>query len=642
LAKRNIKFKTETRKLLDLVIHSLYSHSEIFLRELISNASDAIDRLRFLRLTNKELAGKKIKFRIKVSADKEKKELIISDNGIGMGDKELIENIGTIARSGTGAFLESLDKDSKKIPEFIGQFGVGFYSSFMIADKVIIETKMAGATEAYRWESDGGGDFSIETIEKENVGTDIILHLNDNHLEYLEEHRIRTIVKKYSDFIEYPVVMDVEQVVTPEKDGKPAKTKIAEETLNSQQAIWMKTASKVKDEEYQEFYKHISNDFQEPLEKIHYHAEGLSEFNALLYLPAHTPFDLMFSDDKPKGIQLYVKRVFIMDDAEALMPRYLRFVKGVVDSADLPLNVSREILQKDRQLQRIKTSLVKKVLDTLKEKMTSDREAYDKFFKELGGIVKEGIAVDYENKEKILNLLLFESTTTKSGETTSLEEYISRMPEEQKEIYVITGEKRLDLENSPYLESLKNKNFEVLFLLETIDELILQHMNEFQGKKFKLITKGTMDLEEGEAKEKKQETLNKHSEEFKGLLEHIQKKLDENVKEVRLTNRLVSSPVCLVTDEQDMGANMERLMKAMRQDVPPSKRILEINPEHKMIQSMHNLYKGSKSSLEVDTFIDLLYNQAIISEGGRISDPGHFLGILTDLMSEKLDRIQSS
>ena len=637
MAAKKHKFKTETQKLLDLVIHSLYSHPDIFLREIISNASDACDRLRLQMLSDKSLKNEKSDFKIKIIRDEKSNTLTISDNGLGMNEEELLNNLGTIARSGTKNFLESLKqkKDNPEQIELIGQFGVGFYSSFMVSSRVIVETRKAGEEESFRWESDGSGSFTIDKIDKKTRGTDIIIHLKDEFKKYLEDYEIKSIVKKYSDYIEYPVLMDVEKYIPKKDDEKEPKKEIEEETLNSQKAIWTRSPKEVKEDEYKEFYKQLTHDYTDHYAKIHYRVEGVTEYTALLFIPAKAPFDLMFAAEKFKGIHLYVKRIFIMDDAEALMPRYLRFVKGVLDSSDLPLNVSREILQQDKLLAKIKTNLVKKVLDTLAQKKEKDKDKYLDFFKELGGILKEGLASDFENQKKIMELLLFESTSTKPGEYVSLDEYVKNMPSDQKEIYYITGESRAEVENSPHLEAFNKKKFEVLYLTDSIDELISQHMNEYEGKKIKSVLKGDLDLSSTEEeKESNKKALSEKQDSFKGLLELIQKKLDENVKEVRLANRLVSSPACLVTDEFGMSSSMERLMKSMNQNVPKTKRIFELNPDHSIIKLLNELYV--KDRKKTDDYIVLLYNQALIAEGGKLDNPDKFSGIFSNVMEENI------
>ncbi len=631
--KRNMQFQTETQKLLHLVIHSLYSNAEIFMRELLSNASDALDKLRFLMLSDKTLASESNDFAIRISVDKSKKTLTISDNGIGMNEDELVENLGTIARSGTGNFIESL-KDDKDAPSLIGQFGVGFYSAFMVASSVSVVTRKAGTGQAFRWESSGEGTFTIDPAERTERGTDIILTLKDDCIEYLEEYRIRSIVKKYSDFIEYPVRMDVEKSVPVEGSDEKYEKQTITETLNSQKAIWMKKPAEISDEEYSEFYKHISHDYEKPFDRIHYSAEGATEFSALLYLPSRMPFDLLMQGDRMRGVQLYVKRVFIMDDAEALMPRWLRFVKGVVDSSDLPLNVSREILQQDRILAKIKSNLVKKIIDSMKSRLESDRAGYTEFFKSLGSIIKEGVAIDYENRDKILDLLLFESTATKPGELITLDAYVSAMPEDQKEIFVLTGDSRAELEKSPYLEAVRKKSYEVLFFTDPVDEWILPQMPEYKGKRFRSLAKG--DLPEGSDEEKKQQ--DKQREDLKGLVEWLNTRFKDKIKEVRISNRLVTSPSCLVADEHDMGAHMEQLMKAMRQDVPKAKRILEINGEHDLVTRLNQLCADETQSTLAGELADALYANAVIAEGGKLEDPASFGEFFSKLLLEHAGR----
>ncbi|MBU0579893.1 MAG: molecular chaperone HtpG, partial [Candidatus Margulisbacteria bacterium] len=559
--KEQFEFKTEVKQLLDLVIHSLYSHKDIFLRELISNAADAVDRFRFESLTNQDLLEDNADWKIKIIPNEKSKTLTISDNGTGMSHEELIEHLGTIAKSGTKEFMQKIkDSKSNNALELIGQFGVGFYASFMVADKVTVITRKAKAEKAYKWISQGEGGFEIEEAEKTQRGTEVILHLKKEDYEYLQEDRIREIIKKYSDFIEHPIVMDVEKEEYPkDKEGnpdykaKPTK-KIEEEILNSRKAIWAKAKNEVSPEEYKEFYKHIAHDFNDPCKTIHYSAEGTSEFKALLYFPSKAPLDIFYRE-KQKGLQLYVKRVFIMDDPEALLPQYLRFVKGVVDSSDLPLNVSREILQQDAQLGRIKKNLVNKILNTLKEMKEKEYEEYVKFYKEFGPILKEGLHTDYEYKEKLADLLLFETTKTTAGKFRTLEQYVQEMFKDQKDIFYITGEKRVELEASPHLEAFKKKNWEVLFMTDPIDEWIVNDLLEYNKKHFKPINKGEIDLRDQKQKEESQEK----QEQYKNLLELMKKKLINEVKEVRFTSRLTDSASCLVDDEQAMSEQMLRM-----------------------------------------------------------------------------------
>ncbi|MGD0845920.1 MAG: molecular chaperone HtpG, partial [Geobacteraceae bacterium] len=553
MTKATKKFETEVQQLLDLVIHSLYSNRDIFLRELISNASDAIDKVRFESHSSEAVMEGNAEWRIKIIPDKGAGTLTIRDNGIGMSILEVEENIGTIARSGTRSFMESIKgKSLQDNPELIGQFGVGFYSSFMVADRVTIITRKGGQdkTGGCLWESTGDGSYTIEEYEKEGRGTDVILHLKEDMLEYLDEWRIRSIVKKYSDYVQYPIVMDITREETPKGvDGKEIEgagtiEKTTEEILNSMKAIWTRPKSEVTDEEYEEFYKHISHDFEKPLKTIHYSAEGVSEFKALLYIPAHKPFDLFLREHK-RGVHLYVKRVFITDNCEAVLPDYLRFMKGVVDSSDLPLNVSREILQEDVQIKRIQKNLVGKVLTTLAEMKDKSGEDYLKFYREFGPVLKEGIHFDHASKDKLQELVLFESSKTEPGAYVSLKEYTERMPEGQKEIYFITGTSRKALEGSPHLEIFRSKGYEVLFMLDPVDEWVVQSLNEFDGRKLKAVDRGDVELgseEEKKEQEAKKEEQVKH---YRDLLEFIRETLKDKVKEVRLSGRLTDSACCL-------------------------------------------------------------------------------------------------
>jgi molecular chaperone HtpG len=627
------------QQLLDLVIQSLYSNKDIFLRELVSNASDAIDKIRFDAHSNESILEGNADWKIKLVVDKAAGTLTISDNGVGMTMAEVEENIGTIARSGTRAYLESLNsKEVRDNPELIGQFGVGFYSSFMVADKVTIVTRTAGDKAAgCRWESTGDGSYTIEDSVKETRGAEITLHLKEEMKEYLDEWKIRSIIKKYSDYVQYPIVMDITREELPRGiDGKPIEgaekiKKIEEETLNSMKAIWTRPKSEITEEEYEEFYKHVSHDYDKPLKTIHYAAEGTSEFRALLYLPSHRPFDLFFREHK-KGVQLYVKRVFITDNCEHLVPDYLRFVKGVVDSSDLPLNVSREILQEDVQLKRIEKNLVGKILSTLAEMKEKDNEQYLKFFNEFGPVLKEGLHSDHANKEKLQELVLFESSTKEAGELVSLKEYVERMPEGQTEIYFITGTSRSLVEKSPHLEIFKKKGYEVLFLLDPVDEWVAQALTEYDGKKLKAVDRG--DLELGTEEERKEQEAKKEEQgkQHKGLLEFVKEKLADSVKEVRFSGRLTDSACCLVADDYGMNANMERILKAMNQDVPESKRILELNPDHPLIGVLSDLYEQDKDNPRLADYSELLLDQALLTEGSPIKDPLRFTKLVTELM----------
>ena len=639
MSKTTKKFETEVQQLLDLVIHSLYSNKDIFLRELVSNASDAVDKVRFEAHSNEALLEGNADWKIKIIPDKTAGTLTIRDNGIGMTTAQVEENIGTIARSGTRAYLENLkSKQVTDNPELIGQFGVGFYSSFMVADKVVIETRIAGDKAAgCRWESTGDGSYTVEECVKETRGTDVILHLKEEMKEYLDEWKIRSIIKKYSDYVQDPIVMDITREEAPRGiDGKPIEdaekiTKIEEETLNSMKAIWTRSKSEITDEEYEEFYKHISHDYDKPMKTIHYAAEGTSEFRSILYLPSHRPFDLFFREHK-KGVQLYVKRVFITDNCEHLIPDYLRFVKGVVDSSDLPLNVSREILQEDVQLKRIEKSLVNKILSTLAEMKEKDNEQYLKFFKEFGPVLKEGLHFDYANKEKLQELVLFESSTKEAGQLVSLKEYVERMPEGQTEIYFITGTSRSLVEKSPHLEIFKKKGYEVLFLLDPVDEWVAQALTEYDGKKLKAVDRGDLELGTEEERKELEAKKEEQGKQHKDLLDFFSQKLAECVKEVRFSARLTDSACCLVADDFGMNANMERILKAMNQDVPESKRILELNPDHPLITVLSDLYEKDKEDPRLADYGELLLDQALLTEGSPIKDPLRFTKLVTELM----------
>lgn len=639
MSKTTKQFQTEVQQLLDLVIHSLYSNRDIFLRELISNASDAIDKVRFEAHSDESLLENNSDWKIKIIADKEAGTLTILDNGIGMSIEEVEDNIGTIARSGTKSFMQALkEKASNDNPELIGQFGVGFYASFMVADKVTLFTRKAGSVkDGCCWESTGNGSYTIEKCKREQRGTEIVLHLKEELTEYLDEWKIRSIVKKYADYIQYPVVMDITRT-EPVKgvDGKEIEgggtiEKVEEETLNSMKAIWTRAKNEVTEDEYNEFYKHISHDFEQPFRTIHFAAEGTSEFKALVYLPAHKPFDMFFADRK-KGLQLYVKRVFITDKCEELIPDYLRFVKGVVDSSDLPLNVSRELLQEDVQLKRIQKSLVSKVLSTLAEIKDKTYDEYVSFWKEFGQVLKEGVHFDFANKEKLQELILFESSATENGTLVSLKEYVARMPESQKEIYFLTGSGREALEQSPHLEAFRAKGYEVLFMTDPVDEWVVQSITEYDSKQLKAVDRGDISIdseEEQKEKEKKRESAEK---EYSELISLINEKLKDKIKEVRFSNRLTDSACCLVADDYGINANMERIMKAMNQSIPESKRILELNPEHAILKAMSNIHKQDKDSVALSDYAELLYDQALLTEGSAIKDPLRFTKLVSNLM----------
>ncbi len=630
----NYEFKTEVHQLLDLVINSLYSHKDIFMRELISNASDAIDHIRYQSLTQPDMAENDTHWKIKIIPDEKANTLTISDNGIGMTHDEIIQNLGTIAKSGTREFLNTI-KENKGDVNMIGRFGVGFYSSFMVADKVEVVTRTSKG-KAHKWSADGPGGFHLEETEKTGRGTDIILHLKKESHDYLQEYEIRGVVKKYSDFIEFPIVMDVEREAPPQKpEDKAGETpepekKIVEETLNSRKALWAKAKNQIKPEEYIEFYRHIAHDFNDPLETIHYQAEGTIEFKALLYIPKQAPFDL-FMRDADKGIHLYINRVFIMNDAKTLLPNYLRFVKGVVDASDLPLNVSREILQQDANLEKIRKNLVKKILGTLQTMRVQEYDKYLTFYKAFGQVLKEGLHFDPGNKDAIAELLLFESTKAEKENNRSLDAYLQDMPETQKSIYYILAEDRHAALASPHLEVFKSKNIEVLIMTETIDEWIVQSLVEYKQKPLKSVGKGELDLDESE-KQKLEEENREKKVEYHDLVELMKTKLASEIKEVRFSQRLTDSPACLVLDEMGMSKHMQELFKAAGQEMPPQKNILEINAKHALIEKMNSLFRADKDSPELSDYIDLLYDQTLLTAGYKIKDPAGFSRRVTKLM----------
>ncbi|MCK9228505.1 MAG: molecular chaperone HtpG [Syntrophorhabdaceae bacterium] len=629
-----MEFRTEIKQLLDLMIHSLYSHKEVFLRELISNASDAIDRARYESLTNSAILEGGGTWKIKLGIDKDKGTLTVSDNGIGMGRDEIIESLGTIARSGTKEFLEALKReDAKDNPELIGQFGVGFYSSFMVADKITVISRPAGTKGAkgVKWESGGDGTFTVEEVDKDSRGTDVILHLRDEEKMYLSEWEIRSVVKKYSDFIEHPIVMDVEKEVESEiKKGEKVKVR-QEETLNSMKAVWLKEKSEVTTQEYSDFYKHISHDFHSPAKVIHYKAEGTSEFAALMFVPSVAPVNMLYRDFK-YGPMLYVKRVRIMDHCEDLIPQYLRFVQGIVDSSDLPLNVSREILQNNRQVDIIKNSVTKKIIDTFEEMKESEYDDYLKIYKEFGRVLKEGIHFDFSRRETIADLLLFATTESEEGKFRTLKEYVADMKEGQEEIYYIVGSSLADAANSPYLEAFRQNGFEVIFMTDDIDDFIFNGF-EYKGKKFHSITRGDITLDK-EKTGQIEETRKK----YEKLIDLIKTTLSEDVKDVRLSGRLTDTVCCLVADEGDLDPTMERLLKAMGQEVPAIKRILELNPTHPLFAAMNRAFEKDARSDELKEYIRLLYDQALVLEGSKPKDPAAFSKAIAKLMVENANK----
>jgi molecular chaperone HtpG len=677
-------FEAEVRQVLDLVIHSLYSNKDIFLRELISNASDALDKLRFAALSEKELIGANEELAIKLVIDSDKKRLIIRDNGVGMNEDDLASNLGTIAKSGTKEFINSI-KESGSNQDFkeslIGQFGVGFYSAFIVADTVTVLSKRAKEEAVNFWQSKGDGFYTLKAATDEDIaefinpyfdttkqGTVIVLDLknDDEATAFLKEYQVRSVVKKYSDFIEYPIKLKTEnpekesieyQLKSIEDNIKDAKDETEKssaeqekadleeklnnepelvfEILNSRKALWAKNKSEISEEDYKEFYRHISHDFNDPLTHIHFNAEGTNEFTALLFIPEKAPFDLFMQEDV-KSLQLFINKVFITSESDLLLPKYLRFVKGVVDSSDLPLNVSREMLQENQKVVNIKKNITKKILSTLEKLKNDDKEKYSKFFKELGKVLKEGVHLDYSNKEKLLDLMMFESSTESAGILRTLEEYSDKLnaktdlgEEVRKHIYVITGENRKELENSPYLEAFKAKDIEVLFLTDPIDEWVIMSAPEFKDKSFKAINKGNIDLG---AKEEEKAEQAKKKEDFKDLLSKIQNVLTENISEVRFTDRLVNTLACLVVNEHEMGANLEKIYQSANQKVGKSKRILELNPNHKVIEKLNNSFKNNPEDELIKDYSELIYFQALLLEGSKIENLNRYNELVTNLM----------
>ncbi|WP_282793237.1 molecular chaperone HtpG [Streptomyces sp. CC224B] len=604
-----LEFQAEARQLLQLMVHSIYSHKEVFLRELISNASDALDKRRLAGLKDERLKADDL--HIAVEVDKEARTLTVRDNGIGMSREDVVGLIGTIARSGTAEMLRRL-KENKESADLIGQFGVGFYSVFMVAEKVTLLTRKAGESEGVRWESDGGGTYTIETVEDAPEGTAVTVHLRpadeeDALHDYTDEQKIREVVKRYSDFISFPIRM-------------------GEETLNSMKALWARPRSEVKDEEYHEFYRHVTHDWADPLEIIPMRAEGTFEYEALLFIPSRAPRDL-FQRDARHGVQLYVKRVFIMDDSRELLPDHLRFVKGVVDAADLSLNVSREILQQDRHIQLIRRRLAKKVLSTVKDLMTNDAEKYRTFWREFGAAVKEGLLDGSENHKAILDIASFASTA--GDEPTTLADYVARMKDGQNKIYYVTGESRAQIENSPHIEALKAKDYEVLLLTDPVDEIWVDTVHEYDGKEFQSVTRGESDVS-AEAEVSQEDT-----EAYKAVLGWLNDTLDD-VKDVRLTTRLTSSPACLVSDTDGMTPALEKMYKAMGQGFPPVKRILELNPQHPLVSGLRSAYEKRADDPDLTDMAELLYGTALLAEGGDLADPARFATLLADRLSRTI------
>lgn len=631
--KETLDFQAEVSQVLNLVIRSLYSNKEIFLRELVSNASDAAEKLRFEALSNDALYEEDPNLRIRVDVDQEKNTVIIEDNGIGMSRQEVGETIGTIASSGTKKFLAQLSGDQTKDSALIGQFGVGFYSAFIVADKVTLETRRAGmnADEGVRWESDGEGSYTVENIDKAARGTKITLHLREDETEFADKYRLRSIISKFSDHIAMPVEMLNDPMPEPVEEGEePKPAPVPEwEQVNTGTALWMRNKSDVSDEEYQEFYRHTSHDFEDAMSWAHNRVEGSHEYTSLLYIPSRAPFDLWDRDQK-HGVKLYVRRVFIMDEADKLMPNYLRFVKGVVDSDDLPLNVSREILQHDKKIDSIRTANTKRVLGVLQQLAKKDAEKYQTFWEQFGNVLKEGPAEDHANKEKIGGLLRFASTKGDGdAQTVSLDDYIERMAEKQEKIYYITADSVSAAKNSPHLEVFKKKDIEVLLMTDRVDEWLISHFTDYKDKHLQSVAKGELDLGELEDKEEK-EQAEKAAEEHKSLLERIKNALGDTIKDVRVSTRLTDSPACLVVDHYDMSQNLARVLKQMGQDAPAPQPIIELNLEHPLINRMDN-------EPDEDKFAELsklVFDQAMLAEGGQLEDPAAFVHRLNKLMLE--------
>jgi molecular chaperone HtpG len=626
--KETLGFQTEVKQLLQLMIHSLYSNREIFLRELISNASDACDKLRFEALHNAALFEGDSDFRIRIAFDPEAKTLTITDNGVGMSREEVIANLGTIAKSGTREFFSKLSGDQQKDATLIGQFGVGFYSSFIVADKVTVLTRRAGveAAQGVRWESEGTGEFSIEMVERPVRGTEIVLHLKEGQDDLLSAWKLKSIIRKYSDHIVQPIVMKGEKWDEEAKKQVPTDE---DETVNQASALWARSKNDITEEQYKEFYKHVGHDFEDPLAWTHARVEGKTEYTQLLYVPARAPFDLWDRNAK-HGIKLYVRRVFIMDDAEQLMPTYLRFVRGIVDSADLPLNVSREILQESKDIEAIRKGCTAKVLGLLEGLANSDeaaeKEKYAKFWGEFGKVLKEGIGEDFANKDKIAGLLRFATTQADTAdETVSLKDYIGRMKPEQEKIYYVTAETFNAAKNSPHLEVFRKKGIEVILLSDRVDEWVVSHLTEFEGKQLVSVAKGGLDLGKLEDEAEKKEA-EKEAGDFKELTEKIGKSLGEKVKEVRVTHRLTDSPACLVADEHDVSGNLARILKAAGQKAPNAQPILEINPKHPVVLRLK--YEEKK----FDDWAAVLFDQALLAEGGQLDDPATFVKRMNELM----------
>ncbi|WP_439813114.1 molecular chaperone HtpG [Streptomyces sp. P9-2] len=635
MSTETFEFQVEARQLLQLMIHSVYSNKDVFLRELVSNASDALDKLRLAKLRDDTLDADVSDLHIELETDQDARTLTVRDNGIGMSYDEVGELIGTIANSGTAQFLKELKEaqDGAGAEGLIGQFGVGFYSGFMVADEVTLVTRKAGEKQGTRWSSRGEGTYTLERVDDAPQGTSVTLRLKpadpDNQLhDYTSVWKIKEIVKRYSDFITWPIRL------VGEKNGKGDDGEGAgPETLNSMKALWARPRDEVSEDEYHELYKHIGHDWREPLETIQLHAEGTFEYQALLFVPSHAPHDL-FRQNMRHGLQLYVKRVFIMDDCEALLPAYLRFVRGVVDAQDLSLNVSREILQQDRHIRMMQRRLTKKVLSSVKSMMTGNPDRYATFWREFGAVLKEGLVTDPDNREALLAVASFASTH-EDGEAVTLEQYVERMPEGQDDIYYITGESRETIDNSPHMEAFRERGIEVLLLTDPVDEVWVDAVGEFEGKRLRSVAKGEIDLDARED-DRSEDEQKQQAEAYAGLLGWMRERLDDDVKEVRLSTRLTRSPACLVADANDLTPALENMYRAMGQEVPHTKRILELNPDHALVKGLNEAYTEREDRSELTDAAELLYTLAVVAEGGRPKDPARFVRLMADRLERTL------
>lgn len=626
--KQTYAFQTEVKQLLHLVVHALYSHKEIFLRELISNAADALDKLRFKALSDNNLYEQDSDLKIRILVDKAARTLTISDNGVGMTREEATHNLGTIARSGTAEFVAQLSAAQKQQHGLIGQFGVGFYSAFMVADKVTVVTRAAGQPidAGVRWESEGTGEFSLESVDKATRGTDVILHLKADENSFLDIWQLRSLIQKYSNHIAWSIELPKQSFGEKEGEEKAAEEP-SFEVVNKATALWLRPKQEITDDEYKEFYKHVAHDFAEPLLWSHNKVEGKHEYTTLLYIPGQAPFD-MWNRDKPRGLKLYVQRVFIMDDAEVFLPNYLRFVRGVIDSQDLPLNVSRELLQDNKQTEAMRQAIAKRVLGMLEKLATDDPQQYQTFWQHFGQVLKEGLVEDTANREMIAKLMRFASTHYDTdAQTVSLQDYLTRVPKEQDKIYYLTAENFASAKHSPHLEIFRKKSIEVLLLTDRIDEWVVQYLTEFEGKSLQSVARGSLDL--GELADKEQsEQLNKQTEDYADLLKRVQTILGDKVKEVRLTDRLTSSPACIVRDQNGMGSQMARWLKASGQEAPLASAAFELNPDHAIIQRLNKL----DDNHHLEDWTVVLFEQAMLAEGGQLSDPAGFHARLNKLL----------